>query len=184
MFKVLYYQVYHVGQGSPKYFWSSLQHLLQLNSTTLLCLPVKITKVVECVYTFLVNLMVTVELVRNLVGLLHSDGAEKSNKTVKFEVLFQNSLKKLQRLQNYMHSVIFHYITDFIYDEGMARNSPPAQFSITEDTPKHSLTAGNLLQKLKQHLEYTQTKHVETNWHTVMRMVKKFLWVFPIQVLY
>ena len=138
--------------------------------------------------------MVTVELVRNLVGLLHSDGAEKSNKTVKLAVLFQNSLKKLQRLQNYMHSVIFHYITNFIYDEGMARNSSPAQFSITEDTPKqfsitedtpkHSLTAGNLLQKLKQQLEYTQTKYVETNWHTVMRMVKKFLWVFPIQVLY
>ena len=65
---------------------------------------------------FLVNLMVTVALVRNLVGLLHSDSAEKSNKTIKLVVLFQNSIKKLQRLQNYVHSVIFHYTTDFVYD--------------------------------------------------------------------
>ena len=65
------------------------------------------------------NLIVTVALVRNLVGLLHSDGAEKSNESIKLAVLFQNTrkIKKLQRLQNYVHSVIFPYITDFIYDE-------------------------------------------------------------------
>ena len=61
--------------------------------------------------------MVTVALVRNLVGLLHSDGARKSNESTRLAVLFQNSIKKLQRLQNYVYSVIFYYITDFIYDE-------------------------------------------------------------------
>ena len=95
--------------------------------------------------------MVTVALVRNLVGLLYSDGAEKSKESIKLVILFQNSIKKLQRLQNHVHSVIFRYITNFIYDE--ASNSPPTQSSITGDTPKHNLTAGNLLKELKQQLE-------------------------------
>ena len=60
------------------------------------------------------NLMVTVALVRNLVGLLNSDGAGKSNESTRLAVPFQNSIKKLQRLQNYVHSVIFRYIADFI----------------------------------------------------------------------
>ena len=60
--------------------------------------------------------MVTVALVRNLVGVLHSNSAEKSNETIKFAVLFQNSIKKIQRLQNYVHSVVFSYITDFVYE--------------------------------------------------------------------
>ena len=46
---------------------------------------------------FLVNLMVTVALVRNLVGLLHSDSAEKSNETIKLVVLFQNRIKKITK---------------------------------------------------------------------------------------
>ena len=65
---------------------------------------------------FLVNLMVTVVLVRNLVSLLHFDSAEKSNETLKLGILFQNSIKKLQRIQNYVHFVIFHCITDFVYN--------------------------------------------------------------------
>ena len=122
---------------------------------------------------FLVNLMVTVALVRSFVGLLHSDGAEKFNETIKLAILFQNSIKKLQKLQNYVHSVIFRYITDFVYDFIAARNSSPVQSLITEGTTKHSLTAGNLLQELTQQLEYTRTKQKQIGAH-IMTMVKKF----------
>ena len=62
-----------------------------------LCLPVKLQKVVECFKAFLVNLMVTVALVGNLVGLLHSDGAGKSNELTRLTVLFQNSIKKITK---------------------------------------------------------------------------------------
>ena len=41
--------------------------------------------------------MVTVALVRNLVGLLHSDGAGKSNELTRLAVLFQNSIKKITK---------------------------------------------------------------------------------------
>ena len=56
--------------------------------------------------------MVTVALVRNLVGLLHSDGAGKSNESTRLAVLFQNSIKKITKATE-----LFRYITDFIYDE-------------------------------------------------------------------
>ena len=41
--------------------------------------------------------MVTVALVRNLVGLLHSDSAGKSNESTRLAVLFQNSIKKITK---------------------------------------------------------------------------------------
>ena len=50
---------------------------------------------------------------------------------------------------------------------------------ITNDTPKHRLTAGNLLRELKT-AAGLNTNKIETNWRTVMRMVKKFLCAFPI----
>ena len=43
------------------------------------------------------NLIVTVALVGNLVGLLHSDGAGKSNESTRLAVLFQNSIKKITK---------------------------------------------------------------------------------------
>ena len=43
---------------------------------------------------FLVNLMVTVALVK---GLLHSDSAKKSNETIKLAILFQNNIKKITK---------------------------------------------------------------------------------------
>ena len=63
------------------------------------------------------NLLATVALARNLVGLLHSTIGEKSNETIKPATVFQNSTKKLQRPQNYVASVVFRYITDFFYDK-------------------------------------------------------------------
>ena len=63
------------------------------------------------------NLVATVALVRNFVGLLHSTIAERSNETIKPATVFQNSTEKLQKLQNYVSSVVFRYITDFFYDE-------------------------------------------------------------------
>ena len=44
---------------------------------------------------------------KNIVGLLHSGSAEKSNETIKSAVLFQNNT-------NYLSSVVFQYITDFL----------------------------------------------------------------------
>ena len=42
--------------------------------------------------------MVTVALVGNLVGLLHSDGARKSSESTRLAaVLFQNSIKKITK---------------------------------------------------------------------------------------
>ena len=84
-----------------------------------LCLLIKITQSneVQCFYTLLVNLVSTVALARHLIGLLHSNITEKSNKTIKPATVFQNSTKKPQRLQNYVSSVVFCYITDFFYDE-------------------------------------------------------------------
>ena len=60
---------------------------------------------------FLLNLVATVALARNLVGLLHSNSAEKSNKTVKPATVLQNSTEKLYQLQTYCllsHSVTLH----------------------------------------------------------------------------
>ena len=68
-------------------------------------------------YELLMNLVATVALARNLVGLLHSTIAEKSNETIKPATVFQNNTKKLQRPQNYVASVVFHYITDLFYDK-------------------------------------------------------------------
>ena len=62
-----------------------------------LCLPVKITKSSGVFLSLLVNLMVTVALVGNLVGLLHSDGAVKSSESTRLAVLFQNSIKKITK---------------------------------------------------------------------------------------
>ena len=69
-------------------------------------------------YALLLNLVATMALKRNWVGLLHSTITEKSNETIKPAIVFQNSTKKLQRPQNYvfcLYSVT--YITDFFYDE-------------------------------------------------------------------
>ena len=96
--------------------------------------------------------MVTVALVRNLVGLLHSDGAGKSNDQLDLPFCFKIASKKLQRLQNYVHIVIFPYITDFIYNEWPETHHQHSLQSLTI-LPKHSLTAGNLLQELKQQLD-------------------------------
>ena len=53
------------------------------------------------------ELVVTVALEKNLVGLLHSSSAKKSNETIK-SVLFQYNT-------NYLSSVVFQYITYFFY---------------------------------------------------------------------
>ena len=98
---------------------------------------------------------------------------------------FKIASKKLQRLQIYVHSVIFPYITDFIYDEwpethhqhSLQSLTIPAQSSITNNTPK-GLVAENLLQELKT-AAGLNTNKIETNWRTVMRMVKKFLCAYP-----
>ena len=68
----------------------------------------------SCFNALLMNLVATGI---NLVGLLHSTIAEKSNETIKSTTVFQNSTKKLQRPQKYVASIVFHYITDFVYDE-------------------------------------------------------------------
>ena len=74
------------------------------------------------------NLVVTVALARNLVGLLHSTIAEKSNKTIKSATVFQNSTNKIIKAIKLVASVVY---------------SPPFHPSFTEGTPKHSLTADN-----------------------------------------
>ena len=70
-----------------------------------ICLLVKITHSDEIFYVFLVNLVATVALARNLVGLLHSNSAEKSNKTVKpatvLQYMLQYSTERLYQLQTY-----------------------------------------------------------------------------------
>ena len=68
-----------------------------------LCLLVKITR-----YSFvlLMNLVATVALPgRNLVGLLHPTIAEKSNKTIKPDNVYQNNTEKITKAQNFVPSV-------------------------------------------------------------------------------
>ena len=43
------------------------------------------------------NLLATVALARNLVGLLHSTIGEKSNETIKPATVFQNSTEKITK---------------------------------------------------------------------------------------
>lgn len=128
---------------------------------------------------FLVNLMA---LGRNLVGLLHSNSTEKSNKMIKTATMFQNRTKKLQKLQNYVSSIVFHYITDFFL-WWVARNLSLAQPSITEGTSNHSLTTGNWVQEIKT-AAGVNTNKMETNWCTVTRIIKKFLYVHFQSMLY
>ena len=68
-------------------------------------------------FALLMNLVATVALAGKFVGLLHSTIAERSNETIKPATVFQIAPKKLQKLQNYVSSVVFRYITDFFYDE-------------------------------------------------------------------
>ena len=70
----------------------------------------------SCFNALLVNLVATVALARNLVGLLHSTIAEKSNETIKPATVFQNSTEKITKatIQNYVSSVVFPYITDMM----------------------------------------------------------------------
>ena len=91
-----------------------------------LCLLVKITQSDEVFFAFLIDLVATVALARKFVGLLHSTIAERSNETIKPATLtkqlnlplcFKIAPKKLPKLQNYVSSVVFRYITDFFYDE-------------------------------------------------------------------
>ena len=63
-------------------------------------LPVKITKLSCHFNEFLVNLMVTVLLRRNLAGLLCSTGAKKHNETNKTVVLLQICVEKITKAAN------------------------------------------------------------------------------------
>ena len=62
------------------------------------------------------NLIITVTLVRNLVSLLHSNGTEKSNNKIKPAFCFRTAPNNYKGYNN-MSSVVFHYMTDFFYDE-------------------------------------------------------------------
>ena len=62
-----------------------------------LCLLVKITQIDEVFLRFLVNLVATVALAGNFVGLLHSTIAERSNETIKPAIVFQNSTEKITK---------------------------------------------------------------------------------------
>ena len=62
-----------------------------------LCLLVKITQSDEVFFALLMNLVATVALTRNFVGILHSTIAEKSNETIKPAVVFQNTTEKITK---------------------------------------------------------------------------------------
>ena len=62
-----------------------------------LCLLVKITQSDEVFFALLMNLVATVALARNFVGLLHSTIAERSNETIKPATVFQNSTEKITK---------------------------------------------------------------------------------------
>ena len=62
---------------------------------------------------FLVNLVATVALARNLVGLLHSNSAEKSNKTVKPATVLQYSTENYTSYKpTVFYRIPLHYITN------------------------------------------------------------------------
>ena len=70
------------------------------------CLPVKITRTLYHFNEFLVDLMVTVLLRRNLAGLLHFTDAKKPNETNKTVVLLQICVEKITKATKLLCSIV------------------------------------------------------------------------------
>ena len=122
------------------------------------------------------ELVATVALARNFVGLLHSTVAERSNETIKPATVFQNSTEKITKATKLCVFCCFP-LHNWLLLWWVGGNSPPSHPLITEGLPNAVWQPLSTRTNIAVGVYVNKT---ETNWLTVTRKVKRFLCAFPI----